>query len=65
MRISVIGAGYVGLVTGACLAEIGHTVICTDNDEGKIRTLNQGKLPIYELHLDAIVEKARREGRIA
>lgn len=65
MRISVIGAGYVGLVTGACLAEIGHTVVCTDNDEGKIRTLNQGKLPIYELHLDAIVEKARREGRIA
>lgn len=64
MRISVIGAGYVGLVTGACLAEIGHTVVCTDNDEGKIRTLNDGKLPIYELHLDAIVEKARRDGRI-
>ncbi|MGH9794908.1 MAG: UDP-glucose dehydrogenase family protein [Candidatus Acidiferrales bacterium] len=64
MRISVIGAGYVGLVTGACLAEIGHTVVCTDNDEGKIRTLNEGKLPIYELHLDAIVEKARRDGRI-
>ncbi len=64
MRISVIGAGYVGLVTGACLAEIGHTVVCTDNDEGKIRTLNEGKLPIYELHLDAIVAKARREGRI-
>ncbi|MGH9790081.1 MAG: nucleotide sugar dehydrogenase, partial [Candidatus Acidiferrales bacterium] len=65
LRISVIGAGYVGLVTGACLAEIGHTVVCTDNDEGKIRTLNEGELPIYELHLDAIVEKARREGRIA
>jgi UDPglucose 6-dehydrogenase len=55
----------VGLVTGACLAEIGHTVVCTDNDDSKIRTLNEGKLPIYELHLDAIVESARKAGRIA
>lgn len=64
MRISVIGSGYVGLVTGGCLAAIGHQVVCTDSDESKIRTLNEGKLPIYELHLDAIIEKARREGRI-
>lgn len=64
MRISVIGAGYVGLVTGACLAEIGHHVVCTDSDDSKIRTLNEGKLPIFELHLDAIVERARRDGRI-
>lgn len=65
MRISVIGSGYVGLVTGGCLAAIGHQVVCTDSDEGKIQTLNEGKLPIYELHLDAIIEKARRDGRIA
>jgi UDPglucose 6-dehydrogenase len=64
LRISVIGSGYVGLVTGGCLAAIGHQVVCTDSDETKIRTLNEGRLPIYELHLDAIIEKARREGRI-
>jgi len=55
----------VGLVTGACLAEIGHEVVCTDNDTGKIRTLESGKLPIYELHLDSVVEKARKEGRLS
>lgn len=64
MKITVIGCGYVGLVTGACLAEIGHRVICTDSDESKIRTLNAGKLPIYELHLDDVVARNKREGRI-
>ena len=64
MRISVIGCGYVGLVTGACFAEIGHDVTCTDNDESKIVTLRAGKLPIYEPHLDALVEKNIREGRL-
>ena len=64
MRISVIGCGYVGLVTGACFAEIGHHVTCTDNDESKIVTLRAGKLPIYEPHLDALVEKNIREGRL-
>ncbi len=64
MKISVIGAGYVGLVTGGCLAEIGHHVVCTDNDDSKIKTLNAGKLPIYEPHLDAIIDKARAAGRI-
>jgi UDPglucose 6-dehydrogenase len=53
----VLGCGYVGLVTGACLAEIGHEVVCADNDEGKIRTLGQGALPIYEPHLDVLVER--------
>ncbi len=48
MNIAVIGAGYVGLVTGVCLAEIGHQVICIDNDEKKIKGLNQGVCPIYE-----------------
>ena len=64
MRISVIGCGYVGLVTGACLAEIGHEIFCTDNDESKIQTLRTGKLPIYEPHLDALVEKNTREKRL-
>lgn len=48
MKIGVIGAGYVGLVTGACLARLGHTVICVDNDEQKIHTLKNGKIPFYE-----------------
>lgn len=64
MRISVIGCGYVGLVTGACLAEIGHEVFCTDNDTSKIQTLQTGKLPIYEPYLDVLVEKNSREGRL-
>ena len=64
MRISVIGCGYVGLVTGACFAEIGHQVTCTDNDESKIVTLRAGKLPIYEPHLDALVQKNISEGRL-
>jgi UDPglucose 6-dehydrogenase len=65
VRISVIGCGYVGLVTGGCLAETGHQVMCSDNDEAKMRTLQAGKLPIYESHLDEMVAKARREGRLA
>jgi UDPglucose 6-dehydrogenase len=64
LRISVIGCGYVGLVTGACFAEIGHHVTCTDNDESKIVTLRAGKLPIYEPHLDFLVEKNIREERL-
>lgn len=51
-------------MTGACLAEIGHHVVCTDNDESKIATLQAGKLPIFEPHLDAVVERARRAGRL-
>ena len=57
MRITILGCGYVGLVSGACLAEIGHSVVCSDNDESKIRTLNQGALPIYEPHLQEIVTR--------
>jgi UDPglucose 6-dehydrogenase len=64
LRISVIGCGYVGLVTGACLAEIGHEVFCTDNDRSKIQTLQTGKLPIYEPYLDTLVEKNCRERRL-
>jgi UDPglucose 6-dehydrogenase len=57
LRITILGCGYVGLVSGACLAEIGHSVVCSDNDMGKIRTLNQGALPIYEPHLQEIVTR--------
>lgn len=54
MRISVIGCGYVGLVTGTCLAEAGHQVVCTDNDQERIAALKTGVVPIYEPHLDSI-----------
>ena len=64
MRISIIGCGYVGLVTGACLSEIGHEVICTDNDVKKIAVLAEGGVPIYEQHLEAILKESRRSGRI-
>lgn len=61
MRISVIGAGYVGLVTGCCFAEVGHEVICTDNDPAKLKVLESGRLPIYEPGLDKVIEKARQK----
>ncbi|MEA1964056.1 MAG: UDP-glucose 6-dehydrogenase, partial [Candidatus Aerophobetes bacterium] len=47
MNVSIIGTGYVGLVTGACFAEIGNNVICVDNDEEKIEELKRNKMPIY------------------
>jgi UDPglucose 6-dehydrogenase len=65
LKISVVGTGYVGLVTGACLAEIGHEVVCTDNDSGKIQTLESGGLPIYEPGLEGVVESARKQGRLS
>ncbi len=65
MRLSVIGCGYVGLVTGACLAEAGHEVVCTDIDRERIAKLNAGGVPIYEQHLDQILMSARKAGRIS
>ena len=65
MNLSVIGCGYVGLVTGACLAEAGHHVFCTDIDSDRIAKLNAGIVPIYERHLGAILESARQAGRIS
>ncbi len=64
MRVAVVGTGYVGLVTGSCLAEFGMHVTCIDIDKTKIDKLNKGQLPIYEPGLDAIIDKNTREGRL-
>lgn len=57
MNIAVVGSGYVGLVTGVCLAEIGHKIICVDNDSAKIKKLKDGKLPIFEPQLDVLLQR--------
>lgn len=57
MKLTIIGSGYVGLTTGACFAEVGHHVVCVDNDERKIKSLLEGKIPIYEPGLETIVRK--------
>src|SRR3989344_5450032 len=64
MKIAVAGAGYVGLVTAACFAELGNDVICVDIDEDKIRKLNSGIIPIYEPGLREIVARNRKEDRL-
>lgn len=64
MKLSFLGTGYVGLVSGACMAEIGHTVICADVDRAKIAKLNKGVIPIYEIGLEEVVERNVREGRL-
>ncbi|MGB7845867.1 MAG: UDP-glucose/GDP-mannose dehydrogenase family protein [Candidatus Acidiferrum sp.] len=64
MRLTVIGCGYVGLVTGACLAAAGHEVHCTDIDEKRIDQLKSGKVPIYEEHLDEVLKRAVAEKKI-
>ena len=55
MKISVVGTGYVGLVTGACFSDAGHEVMCIDNDPRKIEMLHRGEMPIYEPRLDVSV----------
>jgi UDPglucose 6-dehydrogenase len=57
MEIAIIGSGYVGLVTGTCFAEVGHDVICVDNDERKVKALQSGTIPIYEPGLDDLVHR--------
>lgn len=65
MKITVVGTGYVGLVTGACLAEMGNHVVCLDRDPGRIATLQNGQLPIHEPGLLDIVLRNTRSGRLA
>ena len=63
MRIAVVGSGYVGLVTGACFADLGHEVVLVDNDEQKIAALRNGEVPIHERFLPELLER-HRERRI-
>ena len=65
MRVVMIGTGYVGLVSGACFADFGHDVICVDRDAGKIASLNQGDIPIYEPGLADLVAANRQQGRLS
>ncbi len=64
MRIAIIGTGYVGLVSGACLSDFGHDVTCVDKDEGKIRSLEQGLMPIFEPGPDQLVRRNVAGGRL-
>ncbi|WP_445383541.1 UDP-glucose dehydrogenase family protein [Robiginitalea sp. IMCC43444] len=64
MKITVIGTGYVGLVTGTCLAETGNEVVCVDIDEKKVRKMQSGEVPIYEPHLDVLFERNINAGRL-
>ncbi len=65
MKVTVVGTGYVGLVTGACLADMGNDVFCLDVDAAKVRALDEGRIPIYEPGLEAIVRRNREAGRLA
>lgn len=64
MKVSVVGTGYVGLVTGTCLAETGNEVVCVDIDEQKVKQMQNGEVPIYEPHLDVLFERNINAGRL-
>src|SRR5258708_34159275 len=65
MRVAMIGAGYVGLVSGACIADFGHHVVCVDKDAQKIAALERGDIPIYEPGLQDLVRSNVKEGRLS
>ena len=65
MKIAIVGSGYVGLVTGVCLADFGHDVTCIDKDEAKIAALEQGEVPIYEPGLSELVKSNVAGGRLS
>jgi UDPglucose 6-dehydrogenase len=64
MKVTIFGSGYVGLVTGACLAEVGNDVVCVDIDAGKIERLNRGEVPIHEPGLDALIQRNQAAKRL-
>ncbi|HPF89971.1 MAG TPA: nucleotide sugar dehydrogenase, partial [Flavobacteriales bacterium] len=64
MNIAVVGTGYVGLVTGTCFAETGNHVVCVDINTEKVQMMKDGKVPIYEPHLDVLFERNIRQGRL-
>jgi UDPglucose 6-dehydrogenase len=64
MRVTMIGAGYVGLVSGACFADFGHQVTCIDKDAGRVAALNRGEIPIFEPDLADLVAANVRQGRL-
>ena len=63
MNICIIGTGYVGLVAGTCLSDIGNKVICIDSNKEKIKMLNNGIIPIFEPGLEELIEINKKEGR--
>ncbi|MBP1874397.1 nucleotide sugar dehydrogenase, partial [Ensifer adhaerens] len=65
MKVTMIGAGYVGLVSGVCFADFGHDVVCLDKDESKIDALMQGRIPIFEPGLDHLVASNVQSGRLS
>src|SRR5690606_38958114 len=64
VRVSIFGTGYVGLVTGTCLAEVGHDVVCVDVDAAKVEGLRRGVIPIYEPGLEPMVKANHAAGRL-
>ncbi len=65
MRVTIFGSGYVGLVTGACLADVGNDVVCVDIDSAKVARLNGGEVPIHEPGLDELIKRNRKKGRLS